>query len=49
MAIIGESTKKMYHLGDKVKIVVENANKTSKTIDFVLVEEKENGNTEQES
>ena len=49
MAIIGQSTKKMYHLGDKVKIIVENANKTNKTIDFELVEEKEDGNTKQES
>lgn len=45
MAIIGQSTKKMYRLGDKVKIKVVSANKTNKTIDFELVEEKQNGNS----
>ena len=45
MAIIGQSTKKMYRLGDIVKIKVVSANKTNKTIDFELVEEKQNGNS----
>ena len=45
MAIIGQSTKKMYRLGDRTKIKVVAANKTNKTIDFELVEEKQNGNS----
>ena len=45
MAIIGQSTKKMYKLGNRVKIKVVSANKTNKTIDFELVEEKQDGNS----
>ena len=49
MAIVGDKTKKMYRLGDKVKIKVESANKTNKTIDFELIEETKDGNSKQES
>ena len=49
MAIVGDKTKKMYRLGDKVKIRVESANKTNKTIDFELIEETKDGNNKQES
>ena len=49
MAIVGDKTKKMYRLGDKVKIKVESANKTNKTVDFELIEETKDGNSKQES
>ena len=49
MAIIGESHKKMYKLGDKVKVKVVGASKESKTIDFELVEGDKHGNSKQES
>lgn len=39
-AICSNNNKRGYRLGDKVKIVVVNANKETKTIDFDLVEEK---------
>ena len=43
MAIIGEEKKRMFRLGDEVRVKVIGANKTSKTIDFELVANK-NGN-----
>lgn len=43
LAMVGKSTKKMYQIGQKVRIKVENASKATANIDFVLVEE-ENGN-----
>ena len=43
MAIIGETKKKIYRLGDEVRIKVVSANKTNKTIDFELVA-NQNGN-----
>jgi ribonuclease R len=49
MAIIGESHKKMYRLGDKVKVRVVGASKEAKTIDFELVEGDKHGNSKQES
>ena len=48
MAIIGEEKKKMYRLGDEVRIKVIGANKVNKTIDFELVGNK-NGNNQQKS
>ncbi len=39
--MVGEHTKKIYKLGQMVKVVVENADKLLRTIDFVLVEEEE--------
>lgn len=44
MAIVGEQKKKMFRLGDKVKVVVVSANKQKKTIDFELVKDDKNGN-----
>ena len=49
MAIVGESKKKMYRLGEKVKIKVVGANKHNKTIDFELVKDDKNGDTKQKS
>lgn len=37
--LIGERTKKMYKIGDKLKIKVDNVNVDFKEIDFALVEE----------
>jgi ribonuclease R len=36
--MVGEHTKKIYKLGQKVTVEVENADKLMRTIDFVLVE-----------
>ena len=45
-ALIGQRTKKMYKIGDKVKIKVINASKETSTIDFELVEKGDkHGNT----
>lgn len=49
MAIVGESHKKMYRLGDKVRVKVVGASKENKTIDFELVEGDKNANNKQES
>lgn len=49
MAIVGESHKKMYRLGDKVRIKVISANKQNKTIDFEIVGERKDGDKQQES
>ena len=49
MAIIGNAKKKMYRLGDKVRIKVTGANKSNKTIDFEIVKDDRNGNSKQES
>ena len=48
LAMIGKSTKKMYQIGQKVRIRVENASKATANIDFVLVEDKD-GSIKQES
>lgn len=48
MAIIGETKKKMFRLGDKVHVKVISANKQNKTIDFELVKKGDtNGNNKQ--
>ncbi len=39
-ALIGERTKKMYRLGDPVKVVLTKVNREERTIDFVLLETK---------
>lgn len=39
--MVGEHTKKVYKLGQKVTVEVVNADKIMRTIDFVLVEEEE--------
>ena len=39
--MVGEHTKKIYKLGQKVTIEVENADKIQRTIDFILVEDEE--------
>ena len=44
-ALIGTKTKKMYKLGQKVKIKVINASKETSTIDFELIEGDKHGNT----
>ena len=49
MSIIGESKKKIFRLGDKVKVKVVGANKTNKTDDFELVRGENNGDSKQES
>lgn len=48
LAMIGKSTKKMYQIGQKVRVKVENASKATANIDFVLVEDKD-GSNKQES
>ena len=49
MAIVGQSKKKMYRMGEKVRIKVVGANKQNKTIDFELVGDDKNGDKQQES
>lgn len=39
--MIGEHTRKIYKLGQKVKVEVVNADKLQRTIDFALVEDEE--------
>ena len=39
--LIGERTKKTYHIGDKVKVRVIDANKELRRIDFALIEKNE--------
>lgn len=43
LAMIGKSTKKMYRLGDKVKVRCVAASKEDSMVDFELVGEKEDG------
>ena len=43
LAMIGKSTKKMYRLGDKVKVKCVAASKEASMVDFELVGEKEDG------
>lgn len=49
LALIGKSTKKIYRIGDKVKVKCINANKETSMIDFIIMEEKKNGSQKQES
>jgi ribonuclease R len=49
-ALIGQRTKKMYKIGDKIHIKVINASKETSTIDFEIVEKGDkHGNTKQKS
>ena len=36
MALVGKRTKKIYRLGDKVKVIVDKASKNKKEIDFII-------------
>ncbi|NCC42668.1 MAG: ribonuclease R [Clostridia bacterium] len=38
--MVGEASKKTYHLGDSVTVVVAEADITTKTVDFILKEDK---------
>ena len=49
LAMIGKSTKKMYRLGDKVKVRCVAATKENSMVDFELVEVDKNGDKKQES
>lgn len=49
MAIVGDTTKKLYRLGDKLKVKVIRANKQEKQIDFEIVGGEEDGDKKQES
>ena len=49
MALIGERHKKIYRLGNKVRVKVVGASKESKTIDFILLEDDQNGNQKPQS
>ena len=42
LSLIGKSTKKMYRVGDKIKIKVVNASKENALIDFEIVKDKQN-------
>jgi len=48
-SLIGEATNKTYQLGDKVKVEVIGASKELRQVDFKLVEEIEDDNTEEKS
>ena len=47
--LIGRKHHKQYRIGDNIKIIVKSASKASKTIDFLIYKEEENGNTKQKS
>lgn len=49
MAIVGNNTKKLYRLGDKVRVKVISASKTEKQIDFKLIGGEENGDKKPQS
>ena len=40
-SLVGIRTKKRFRLGDYVDVVVKNANKEARTVDFILKEEEE--------
>ena len=43
--LIGRKTKKTYKIGDKICVIVKDANKEARTIDFILPDNKEEQNT----
>lgn len=43
LCLIGENTKKIYRIGDKIKVKCVGASKEARTIDFVIVEGEEDG------
>lgn len=47
--LIGERRKRTFRIGDSVRIRVQNADISSRTIDFVLVEAKNDGKHEQDA
>lgn len=49
MAIVGETSKHLYRLGDPVKVKVVSASKQEKQIDFEIVGGEENGDTKSQS
>ncbi len=49
MAIVGENSKKMFRLGDKLKVKVVRANKQEKQIDFEIVGGENGGDKKPES
>ncbi len=48
MAIVGETSKKLYRLGDVVKVKVTGASKEEKQVDFEIVGGEEDGDTKPE-
>lgn len=48
-ALIGNNTKKMYRLGDKVRVKCVAASKENRTIDFIILDGDKNGNKKQKS
>ncbi len=46
LALVNTDNKKIYRLGDRVKIKVVDASKENGTIDFELIKEEKNGNQE---
>lgn len=46
LAMVGKSTKKTYRLGDTIKVRCVGASKLNSSVDFEIVEEKDNGNKE---
>ena len=46
LSLIGKSTKKIYRIGDSVRIKVVNASKETALIDFELVEDEKDGDKE---
>ena len=49
MAMVGKSTKKMYRLGDKIRVKCVAASKEASTVDFEVVKVDEDGDKKQES
>lgn len=49
LAMVGESSKTMYRLGDRVKVKVIGANKQEKQVDFELIRGKKDGDKKQKS
>ena len=47
--LLGEKTKTMYHIGDKIKIRVIRADKQTRQIDFEKVNLEDNSNTQEET
>ena len=47
--LIGRKHKKQYRMGDKLKVIVKDACKETKTIDFLIFKEGLDGNIKQKS
>ena len=48
MELKGEMTKKIYHLGQRVKVRTVDADALKRTVDFVLVQEAEREDSDAE-